>query len=261
MLRPAVWMKRLSSAPHECSADAFEPVQAPAVRAKAATAAKRPSRRSPPSSGRDGGRTMTRTGDPRSRRGDPLREDERAVHDRPPHPDRVVEGDGRGVLGPHEQTDGGRPLQEESAKILEASPCIPETPALRINPDLLELYGPFRPRRRLCLEEDFVIFPPDPASPLLDLYARAPLEESRVTRIGVDAHLLEVGRCGRTDEHIEVGKLGRPQPACSELRRFLEDVDRLPRTIVESLGHPVAKDGPEAGDRCLLPDHHPRVSP
>src|SRR5262245_14292144 len=92
------------------------------------------------SSARRAGHAITRSR--RALRRSPLLEDERAVHARAAHPDGVVEGDGRRVLGPHEEADGRCPRKEKATEVGEAALSKALAADGRVDPDLLELHGP-----------------------------------------------------------------------------------------------------------------------
>jgi DeoD family purine-nucleoside phosphorylase len=116
------------------------------------------------------------------------------------------------------------------------------------------------PGGSLRLEEHPGAVPPDPASALLDLGTRTPLEERGVATEGVHAHLLQVCRRGRRDKHVEVGEPRRPKPTFTGGRGGIEHVDGLARPVVQGSGYPLAEGLPELRDRAFLADHHPRVT-
>src|SRR5438132_382406 len=186
-------------------------------------------------------------------------EDERPVRDRLPHPDRLVHADRRGVLGANEQAHHRHELEQEPAEIAHPALRVPVTPHLRVHPDLLELHGRRRPRRRLGLEQDRAVVPPQPRAAVLDLHPRPPAEALGIAPEGVDSDLLAVGSRARGNEQVEVVLRRAAQARVARLWRLLEHVDRLAGPVLARSGQPAPQCLPELGDRALLSDHHARV--
>src|SRR5206468_2468834 len=103
-------------------------------------------------------------------------EDERAVRDRPPHADPVVDAYRHVVLWPNEEADRRHALEERPAEIPHRALRIAAVPHLGIDPHLLQLHRGGRPGRRLRLEADHVLLHPDPRAAFLDLRPGAPAE-------------------------------------------------------------------------------------
>src|SRR5215216_2031286 len=131
-------------------------------------------------------------------------EEDAAIGGDAPHADSLVEPDRSLVLRTDEEGHGRGPLKQEPAEVGQPARSMALPPRLRIDPDLLELDGPGRPRRGLRLEQDRALLDPEPRAPLLDLRDRAPAEADRVMLEWVDAELLEIIRRADGEQEIEV---------------------------------------------------------
>ena len=78
--------------------------------------------------------------------------------------------------------------------------------------------------------------------------------------MGVDADLLPERGCGRGHEQGKVADARGPETAARGRRRHVEDVDGLPRPVVERRRNPLAQRLPELRDGSVLADHHPRLA-
>src|SRR3954468_18627602 len=176
------------------------------------------------------------------------------------HPDVLVDADRRRVLGADEQADGRHSLEQEAAEVAHSPLGITAAADDRIDPDLLQLHGRGRPRRRLRLEQDPPLVDPEPRAAVLDLHPRPPAEALRVARERVDPELFAVGLCAGGDEQLEVFLGGGAQSRLAGLGRLLEHVDRLAGPVLARRSQPVPRLGPEVADRVLLADHEPGPS-
>src|SRR5436305_6773545 len=135
MFTPAAWMNWRSVAEHVWPVAGFARPFVASVSARAHRAARpaavRPRRRTHRLSSVGGARSSPFSG-VRS-------EDQRAVRDRPPHADRLVDADRRRVLGTHEQADDRQALEQQPAEIAHAALGVATVAHSRVDPDLLEL--------------------------------------------------------------------------------------------------------------------------
>ena len=118
------------------------------------------------------------------------------------------------VLGADEEADRRHALEQQPEQVAQPALRVARAARLRVGPDLLQLHGRRRPRRRLGLEEDHAVLDPEPRAPLLDLGARAPAEAVRVPRERVDPDLLLVRRGAGRHEQVEVGE---PSPGAGRV--------------------------------------------
>src|SRR5439155_9301488 len=81
-------------------------------------------------------------------------ENERAIRDRPPHADPLVEGDRRAVLRAHKEAYRGDLREQQPTEVAQRALGVSAVTHARIDPDLLELHGGRRPRRGFGLEAD-----------------------------------------------------------------------------------------------------------
>src|SRR5205807_1781567 len=120
------------------------------------------------------------------------------------HADRVVEAQGRVVLGPDEETHGRDLLEQPAAEVAQRTAREATPAGLRVDPHLLQLHRRGGPRRRLRLEADHAVLGPEPGAPFLDLLPRAPAETVGVALERVDSDLFTVRRGTGGHEHLEI---------------------------------------------------------
>ena len=133
-------------------------------------------------------------------------EDQGAVRDRAPHPDRLVDADRRLVLRPDEQADPRNTLEQPPAQVAHRPSRVSTVSRRRVDPDLLKLDRLRRPGRRLGLEQDRPVLDPEPRPTLADLGLCPPPEAVRVPVERIDPDLLLVGGGAGGDEQREVGE-------------------------------------------------------
>src|SRR5262249_38724071 len=155
--------------------------------------------------------------------------------------------------------DERRRLEQQPAEVAQPAAAVALAADFRIDPDLLDLHRPRRPRGGLGLEPDDAALEPDPRAAVLDLGARAPAEAVAIALERVDAELLRVRGGAHRDEELEVEERRRAQPGLARLRPLAERVDGLARTVLARLGHAVVGRIPELADRPLVADDHPRA--
>ena len=104
------------------------------------------------------------------------------------------------------------------------------------------------------------VLAPEPRPALVDLAPRPPAEALRVALERIDPDLLLVRRRAGRQQQLEVVDVAARRPVLARLRRLLDHVHRLARTVVARRRHPLAHRVPELGHRALLADDHPRVA-
>ena len=141
-------------------------------------------------------------------------------------------------IASHKETDARNTLEQQPHEVAEPALRVSLSAHLRVDPDLLELDGTRRPRRRLRLEEDRPVLDPDPRAALLDLLQRAPAEALGVGRHRIEAELAFVGRSAGRKEQLEVGARRLADPRRARLGRVRDREDRLTWTVLARLLHP-----------------------